>query len=646
MRRVSRAIVAALVLFAGLCVAFLATSRRGGGPGGAGDGGALRGDSGAGASPAAGAGGRDAPRSAASGEAPRTTRQEGTPRGAPPPPGRGGAAGEGAATDVAKGPVDLLAGSSELQFELTDEAGRPPAGAAVTLLWGRASRRATCDAAGLAAFPGIAGGLYAYEVDVPGRPRLASARQVDLGPGEARRIAVRVGTFDLSIAGRVLRRDGQPVPGITVEARKQLGEGSDGELVPADGSALAATSGEGGAYEIRGLDAADYRLTTRPADGLPPVERVYRAGARSADLVIGDALELSIHGLVTTRKGEPIARARVLPLGHASRQAETDEEGLYRIDIEVAEEHAVGVVVASKDGFREGRVNVRLEEARDGAVEADIVLDPLGPRGSVSGLIVDTDGDPVPGETAYFHSAALSARYQATSDADGRFALEDIQAGDDYRVWVYPRGGYKDYARSPVEVLEEGTELEIVLEPLGAGSLRGRMVDASGAPVPRFSLWVRSMKALGNAVPVTSDEAGGFEVEDVPEGELLFETRSLPRITVRGVRLEAGASAEAELVIDWGPHSLAGTVVDEGGRPVAGAAVSLHWARSTERSQSSSFRNAVTDASGRFVFSELGPGEHKVQVTTVPHAPGQETYDVGSGAPEPVIRLRKKAGGQ
>ena len=115
-------------------------------------------------------------------------------------------------------------------------------------------------------------------------------------------------------------------------------------------------------------------------------------------------------------------------------------------------------------------------------------------------------------------------------------------------MWIYPRSGFEDFLRGPVVLGEDGLELDIELQALATAPLRGRMVDAAGAPVPGLTLWARSVKSLGGVVAVRGGADGRFEAEAVPVGELLFETRSQPRFAVRGLRHDAESPGEHSLV--------------------------------------------------------------------------------------------------
>jgi hypothetical protein len=528
-------------------------------------------------------------------------------------------------------------------FVVADTAGSPVEGALLTLLSGRSSAAAATSPAGEAAFAGIAAGVYTYRLRRDGLPETEGARELNVQPGERHEVPIALGRFDLSIAGSVRDVAGAPVAGIDVAARKEVAGADASCLVRVDQESLRAESGLDGRYRIDGLDDGDYVLTTRPTGGHPAVRRVYRAGSQSADLILQALREVVIRGVVSTAEGRRIDGARVVPLGQPDRQRSTDAGGLYEIRIDVADDQTVVLLDAAKQGYRAARVQLRLDEAGgDGRHSADIVLVPLGPRAAVTGILADGDHDPVEGETIHLHSASLNVRYRAVSGGEGRFAFDDVQVASDYRLWVHSRQGYRDYSRSGIEVGPEGLDIEIQLEKLETGGLKGFMVDPAGRPVPRFTLWVRSLNAIGNSLSVTGDDAGGFHLEGIPEGELQLETRSLPRFTVRGIRAAAGATEEATIVLDWGAETLSGLVEDEEGLPLAGANVSLEWSLARGGVASTSWRNAVTDAGGRFSFSELSPGDHKATANASGFIPAHATHEVGSAAPEPVIRLKRR----
>jgi len=534
-------------------------------------------------------------------------------------------------------------GDAEIVFIVSRAGAGPLPGARVTLYSGRSSGSSVTDAGGMAAFPGISPDVYSFRLESSIDPVLTGAKEISLAPGERREVPLEVGDFRGAIRGRVFDRSGNPVEGIPIEARRHVSDDAENVLVPLAGSGSGTTSGPDGKYELGGLDEGDYMVRTARTGPYPPVRKIFRSGTRAADIVLDAARELAVGGVVKSRSGEPIGEAIIIPLAQSERKVETDGDGRYDTTLSMTEGQTVHLITAMKKGYRDARVQFRSEEVGESpSLELDIVMDPLGARAPVKGIIQDAAGLPVPNESVFLHSTSLSARYQALTGKDGRFSLGDVEVGGDYRLWVYPRATYRDHSVENLSVSEEGLELAITLEPYEAANLRGVMVDPAGRPVPRFTLWLRSLNAHDNSIAVTGDARGAFEVADVPEGEIFFETRSLPRIAIRGFELSREVDAAVTLVIDHGPHALAGAIVGAGGAPVAGAAVSLHWSHAAEGVQSSSNRSTVSDAAGRFSFGDLAAGEHKISVNAPGHAPSYTSHDVGGGGPDPVIELKAR----
>jgi hypothetical protein len=192
-------------------------------------------------------------------------------------------------------------------------------------------------------------------------------------------------------------------------------------------------------------------------------------------------------------------------------------------------------------------------------------------------------------------------------------------------------------------VSDDGIELDVVLEALPTGRLSGRMLDADGNPVPNFRFWILSRDAVRSAVPIASDEQGYFELVDVPAGSLTFDTRSSPRLVVNGVFLPADGDEDVTLVLDWGDHVMTGAVLDERGDPVGGAEVLLSWSDTHGETRSTSKRLTRTDPSGSFRISQLGPGEHVLELRAAGYHTLKERHEVGSYAADVEVRLQARA---
>jgi hypothetical protein len=157
-------------------------------------------------------------------------------------------------------------------------------------------------------------------------------------------------------------------------------------------------------------------------------------------------------------------------------------------------------------------------------------------------------------------------------------------------------------------------EFEIKLKP--ALYVAGVVVDEDGQPFPEAEVEA----ALGNGSAYVkvfrADPSGRFEVFDYtpepdvfPTGRLRFEHPSMLRSQVDDVyALDAKARASLRIVMRRG-HHITGTVISAGGRPAIGA-----WIEAVPPDPNAQYKQAITDADGRFLLEGLPDGEVVVRV--------------------------------
>ena len=127
----------------------------------------------------------------------------------------------------------------------------------------------------------------------------------------------------------------------------------------------------------------------------------------------------------------------------------------------------------------------------------------------------------------------------------------------------------------------------------------GRVVDEEGAPIAGATV------AVADGPEVRADDAGRFEAAglDGPTCDLAAEAPGFGRKALRGVRLEAGHAVEVTITLAARPEHL-GRVIGPDEKPVAGAAVTVHFGRfdfvGPEASRQTSL---TTDEHGWFWFS-------------------------------------------
>lgn len=409
-------------------------------------------------------------------------------------------------------------------------------------------------------FPELVDGVYGLvatvEARAPGEQEYASIPLENLSPGSEVGLALALA---YRIPVRVISPDGAPVAGARVTVGyasvgllQQVGEtGPDGQV--AVGPTVP------GPYVVR----AD-------ADGFLPSETL------NVDL---GASPLPTQTLTLVRPGR-------------IRGTVVDEDGRGVAD--------ASIVVDSENlySFGEG-------SARAGTFTA---LLRGGSLGVTSGAV-----PPIPLLTAMEGSSA--AGLTATSDADGRFALELLMPGT-YRL----RAVHGRFAASPVAALTlaPGATREGVVLVLGRGvHLGGRLLDGNRRPL------VGVRVELGDGSEVLTDSYGVFDAG---------YRRGRERLVLRGpglipqvVEVELGRKdVEIERILLPAEGELEGRVRDGNRQPIAGVRVTL-----TPRDGLSATSVAWTDERGLFTLADLAPGAGELTLDHPDYAPAARDVRVG-----------------
>lgn len=534
----------------------------------------------------------------------------------------------------------LPAGGASILFTVQDGSGRPVPDVVLalrSLAPGEGAEQAVTGGRGEARFVDLAAGSYAYRAQAPGRPEDAAAR-VRLEENERKPVIVRLGASDLSIAGRVRNQRGQPVAGMNISATRHRFASATSGGGPEESSAGATRARADGSFEIRGLAEGEYDVRTSATDRYPSVEAIVQAGDTSVELILVEGLR--VQGSVTNTREEPLPRVWVGLRARRDVFAYTDVDGTYLLALDRGSEDQELTLRFYLQGYEEELLALPAPET-EGLLELrlDAQLRALEDAARVAGVVETERGDPLGQATIILGSPELGTHYQSMSDADGNFSIVGVKIGPGYELRVLSDGSFLDYSRHRVDVPEDGLSLEIVLESLPTGRLTGRMIDAAEEPIPGFRLWLLSSAAVRSAVPITADERGYFELSDAPAGDLVFDTRSSPRLAVNGISLRAGGEADILLVLDRGDEVMTGQVFDDRGDPVAGAQVSLSWSHENGDVRSTSSRTTRTDPGGFFRFTQLGPGEHRLDVRAQGYRAVQGRHDVGRHAAEVEVRL-------
>jgi hypothetical protein len=530
----------------------------------------------------------------------------------------------------------LPRGSGRIVFSVQDGSGRLLPGVSLTLValdHPRAAELAVTGDDGEARFIGLAPGPYAYHAQVGDRPEIASA-EVRLEAGEWKELVVRLVGGNLRIGGRILNEHGEPVAGIEISAARQRLASAVSEAAQGNGSAQRTESRADGTFGFSGLSEGEYEIETTATDRYFSVKAQLRAGGAPVDIVLVEGLR--VRGTVRNLDGKSLAHVWVGLESQRNVYTHTDEHGSYQLQL--GSHPGDATLRFYLQGYEEELLALRPPDPETHrASDLDATLRALEDAATVSGLVRTERGDPIAGATLSLSSEA-GVRYQAVSGADGSFSVS-VKIGAGYYLHLIPPAPFMDYAERDIRITEDGVWLEVVLDSLGTGRLTGRMIDSEQEPIPNFRIWLVRAGATRSAVPITSDAEGYFELAEAPAGDLSFDTRSSPRLTVSGVSLPADGEADVRLVLDSGDHELEGRVLGDRGDPVGGAEVSLSWSHGRGRAHSTSKRSTRSDGKGVFRFTQLGPGEHLLEVRASGYAAEAVLHEIGRYARELEVRL-------
>jgi hypothetical protein len=270
---------------------------------------------------------------------------------------------------------------------------------------------------------------------------------------------------------------------------------------------------------------------------------------------------------------------------------------------------------------------------------------------SISGLVYDMEGSPIPGARVLATSYQLAGNIptiagSAESDAQGRFKLE-LPEGS-----YHLTGGKDGYGPSLI-IANSGDEVSLVLPRSGA--VTGHVYDEKHRPVRQFAIDVITAAPDETAAPAPL----WSKRFDSPDGSFLVP--SLPawpvsiRVTAANyspafspmVFVEPGKTRELDLTLAAG-CSLTGTVVDEKGAPAPYVfldAEARMGAGAVSDMSMEAAKQTQSDDNGRFKLDNVPSGPVMIRAYDGSHAVTTATLDVGDCAKLEPIKLTMTLGG-
>lgn len=275
----------------------------------------------------------------------------------------------------------------------------------------------------------------------------------------------------------------------------------------------------------------------------------------------------------------------------------------------------------------------RISATVDATVPTATVLQLVLRRGgSVAGVVVDRDGAPIAGAHVIpvesisvpmlgdltasmgLDLLALAAESGNETDAQGRFVCHGIDGEASFHVVA----AHERYAPGIQKDASSGaTDLRIVL--LDTASVETSVIDdATGEPIGEFSIALRQRMFMVVERDVRKqafgpEHSGPARIDSVDAGDYTIAASAEGFAEATGrVKVEAGAVAKVAPLRLRRSARVSGRVVDDTGRPVAGALVQRSRGGIADNPALAMLQGAAartrTDEKGAFALTSLPPG--------------------------------------
>ncbi|WP_374313244.1 carboxypeptidase regulatory-like domain-containing protein [Microbacterium sp.] len=478
--------------------------------------------------------------------------------------------------------------------------------------------------------------------------------------------AQAVAASEGSLSGTVTDESGNPVQDVQVTAHVL-------DVPGHEGSAWAASTAADGTYVIDALPEGAYQVEFTTASSSPSVVGEWwddaadqvdaavitvAAGETTSGISPQLAAGAEISGTVVDEAGAPVADVQVRTYRYipaddfwaGQSDTFTGADGTYSLrglragdyKVEFTTESATAEVAGEwwDDALTESSATVIPLSSGD-AVSG---IDPaLSAAGSISGVVTDGAGTPLPGVSVVAHSFDEEwdywvGRAYATTDENGQYTMPKVRPGT-YRVEFSGSGSgasvlsewWQD-AVAPAEatdvVVAAGeTTSGISPELARAGSVTGVVTDENGAPVQGVvvTAWAEDVPGFeGRGWGYETSEDGTYLIDLLPAGSYRIEfTTDRAAASVVGEWWESAADEESATVIavhagattegisaELAPGgTISGTVTDASGGPVSGLMVYVSSAGTVGGFQTW----GATDSDGRYVARGLPAGQYLVR---------------------------------
>jgi hypothetical protein len=394
------------------------------------------------------------------------------------------------------------------------------------------------------------------------------------------------------------------------------------------------TTAPDGTFSLAGVAPGKYLLRGQlPGFSGASVPLQLGAGESLATVLRLDPVQL-LEGIVQDAEGRPLAQAALFAWPVGGRQvgvveAATGADGRFAL---AGLATGSWTVMVEAPGFG----TLRLERVDVPARPLVLRLD--GEARTLGGMVVGPTGAPVADAQVLLGGPSFATPRAVRSNPKGLFLFHGLGFG---RFVLRASGGDLVSQHESV-VIDEGTGwLPPAKLTLHAGSrLSGRVVDDRGQPLPRAEVELTAPPAGDAFEIVRSDGEGRFVIGPVAPGRYQVWARLAGHAMNSPSEIDLRAEAVGRIELRLArAAALTGLTLDEDGRPLAGALVtisaqqglgiqdlavlqgSLPMAAEAANlpaealARKGRLRSTASDHLGRFLLADLPPGQFHVEVT-------------------------------
>lgn len=245
----------------------------------------------------------------------------------------------------------------------------------------------------------------------------------------------------------------------------------------------------------------------------------------------------------------------------------------------------------------------------------------LTAQSTVSGSVVDQDGNPVVGATVTLDDLSSTYSYQATTDSNGQYTVNVYDLYDYNGTAVGNYGlivaadGYMTKSRSFEITADESSSIGNDFTLQESGTITGTIFKEDGTTVVADAT-VQADDGSGSSYSTTSAADGTFSLIGLKAGSdytLTVTKTGYVKNIVYGITIVAGETTAGQDVQLTDTVKLSGTVIVQQGSAAIGEATISLFNRNKPRSSTADYTTtSFTD--GTFIISNIDPGHYRVQV--------------------------------